>query len=428
MTISVHENIRTGRNGFSRRRFLHTVSASAMAAGTLSFRDVMSLKAEELRKENRSMILLWMAGGPSQFETFDPKPDHPNGANTKVISTSVPGIQIAEAWEDIAKVMGDITVLRSLTNKEGNHRRASYQMHTGYVPSGSVKHPSLASNIAKEIGSEELDLPSVVTIGRGQEAGAGFLGVDYEPFVVGNPGGLPDNVAVRTENRRYSRRMGLLDKLEQDFAKRGGEIAVDNHRRIYQKSSKMVLSSEVKAFDLNEESSSLRKEYGDNQFGKGCLLARRLVEQGVSFVEVRSNGWDTHADNFEAIPRLASQVGPATAALISDLKQRGMLENTLVVWMGEFGRTPRVNGRGGRDHYPRVFNGLMAGGGVKGGQVIGASTKDGVSVDDEPITVADVFQSVCHSLNVDPESENISPLGRPMKIVDGGKVIPGLFS
>ena len=426
MSLYHHQNVRIGRRGIQRRSFLHYVSAGAVAAGTLNFRDLMSLQSAELRKQGRSMILLWMQGGPSQFETFDPKPGTDNGGPTEAIETAVAGIRIAQGWEQTAKLMQEIAIIRSMTNREGNHRRASYQMHTGYIPSGSVKHPSLGACIAKEIANPELDLPAVVSVGRSQ--GAGFLGVDYDPFVVARPGELPNNVANFVATPRYERRLGLLNQLEDEFADHGGRVVVDNHRRLYGKASKLMLSPSVKAFDVSGESNSLKARYGDSNFGRGCLLARRLVEAGVTYVEVAMRGWDTHADNFERTSNLAAQVDPAMATLIDDLKDRGQLDRTLVVWMGEFGRTPRVNPRTGRDHYPRAFNMALAGGGVQGGQVIGASTDDGTAVKDSPVKVNDLFCSICHSLKVDPRTENLSPLGRPMKIVDGGKVIDKLFA
>jgi hypothetical protein len=429
LTTQRHEQVKVRKHGVSRRGFLHTVSAGALAAGTLNLRDVMSLQAAELRKQGKSMILLWMGGGPSQFETFDPKPNHANGGETKAISTSVSGIQIAQGWEKTAAVMDDLAIIRSMTNKEGSHPRATYQMHTGYIPSGSVKHPSLAASIAKEISDPEFDLPAVVSVGQTQ--GAGFLGVQYEPFMVQDPSRMPQNVATGVPTNRYGRRLGLLDKLEDEFADRGGDVVVKNHRDLYGKTSKMVLSSELKAFDISDEPTSMKEMYGDSNFGRGCLLARRLVEAGTTFVEVSSRGqggnWDTHDNLYERVGNLSASIDPATAGLITDLKDRGLLENTLVVWMGEFGRTPRINPRGGRDHYPRVFNAAMAGCGIKGGQVIGSSTADGTAVADDPVTANDLFCTICKSLEVDPRKENMSPLGRPMKIVDGGAPVDKLF-
>jgi hypothetical protein len=393
----------------------------------------MSAQAADLRKQGRAMILLFMQGGPSQLETFDPKPGTENGGPTKAISTAVAGIQIAEGWEETAKQMKDIAVIRSMTNKEGQHERAVYQLHTGYIPSGSIKHPALGCNIARELASADRELPAVVSIGNGRAAGvggsgAGFLGVDYEPFHVANPGNLPEYVATTVDTSRFKRRLGLLDKLEGDFASRGGETVVENHRRITDKSSKLVLSPLTKTFDLSNESSQARESYGNSDFGRGCLLARRLVESGVTFVEVRLGNWDTHQDNFDSVKNLARQCDPALAALISDLKQRGLFDRTLIMWTGEFGRTPRVNPRTGRDHWPRNFNTLLAGGGIKGGQVIGETAKDGNGLTKDPVNIPDLFCSICKSLDVDPHKENMSPIGRPMKIVDGGQPVDSLFA
>ncbi len=190
----------------------------------------------------------------------------------------------------------------------------------------------------------------------------------------------------------------------------------------------MILSPQMRAFNIEEEPTALREAYGSNPFGQGCLLARRLVQAGVTFIEVRCNGWDTHQENNEKIGKLAQQVDPGFATLITDLKQKGMLAQTLVVWMGEFGRTPKINPNAGRDHFPQVFNVALAGGGVKGGQVIGASNADGTAVKDQPVGVPDLLFSLCQSLKVDPAKEMMSPIGRPIKIVDGGKAVKGLFS
>ena len=425
MSTHLVDDICVSRGGFTRRRALQLVSGAALAAGTSNFRDLMAVQAEALRKEGRAMILLWMRGGPSQFETLDPKPGTENGGPTEAIETSVPGIRIADNFPQLAKVMDDVAIIRSMTNKEGSHPRATYQMHTGYLPAGSVKHPSLGSCITQQLGNTESQLPSFVSVGNTQ--GSGFLGMDYEPFVVANPGQLPANVALPTSRDRFARRRNLLKRLETQFSETGAQELVESHRAIYGKSARLVLSPDVKAFNIADESSSLRERYGDSSFGKGCLLARRLVEQGVTFVEVRSNNWDTHQDNFERTAGLAGAVDPATATLIADLKDRGMLDRTLVVWMGEFGRTPKVNARNGRDHYPRVFNAAMAGGGIKGGQVYGASTANGSAVDHSPVTVQDMFRTICSSVRIDADFENISPLGRPLKVVDGGEVISSLI-
>src|SRR5262245_34665138 len=225
MSLFHHLDVALTSGGVSRRRFLHYVSAGALAAGTIDFRDLMSVQAAELRKQGMSLILLWMQGGPSQFETFDPKPGMEHGGPTEAIETAVSGIRIAKGWEQTARQMNDIAVIRSLTNKEGEHARATYQLHTGYIPTGTVRHPSLGCAIAKEIALPEHELPAVVSVGQGgpggQMVGAGFLGVDYEPFLVQQPGQLPQNVALPVQAPRYQRRLGLLGKLENDFASRG---------------------------------------------------------------------------------------------------------------------------------------------------------------------------------------------------------------
>jgi uncharacterized protein (DUF1501 family) len=372
-----------------------------------------------------------MRGGPSQFETFDPKPDTTNGGPTKAISTAVPGVEIAEPWPNVAKAMKDIALVRSMTNKEGEHLRATYQLHTGYVPSGTVKYPSIGSIVAAEIGKEDFDLPNFVSIGGRQATiGSGFLGMRVAPFVVPNPNQMPSNVELpRGVNAsRYSRRLDLMKDLEEDFAQSGGGPRVQDHRALYSSAAQMVLSPRTKAFDLSQESSKTRERYGNNAFGQGCLLARRLVEQGVTFVEVAMNGWDTHQDNFTRTKTLSGTVDPAFAALLGELKDRGRLEKTLVIWMGEFGRTPRINPRTGRDHFPRAFNVALAGGGIRGGQVIGRTSDSGTEVKERPVSVPDLFCTFYKALHINPRKENMSGLGRPIKIIDGGKPVDALLA
>ena len=425
MTSYLHQNLDLSTGRLMRRDFLRTISAGALAGGSLSFRDLMTVQAADLRKRGMSLILLWMQGGPSQLETFDPKPGQETGGPTGAIETAVSGIRIAEGWTQTAKAMSEIALIRSMNNKEGQHQRATYQMHTGYLPTGTVKHPSLGCSIAKELAPQDHDLPSVVSVGTTE--GAGFLGVDYEPFVVQDPGTLPRNVALPVSSHRFNRRLGLLGRLDQEFAATGAEATVRDHQQLYGKSSRLVLSPEVKAFDIAGEPESVKTLYGNSQFGRGCLLARRLVEAGVTFVEVRHGNWDTHFDGFAKTKQLIGDVDPGFAGLVMDLKQRGLLDKTLIVWAGEFGRTPKINPRNGRDHYPRVFNVALAGGGVKGGQVIGSSTDDGMAVKDSPVSVNDLLTSICHTLKVDPRYEHISPLGRPLKLVEDGNVIPKLL-
>jgi hypothetical protein len=412
-----------------RRDFLRGISAAGLAAGTLSWTDLMTAQADELRKRGMACILLWMQGGPSQFETFSPKPGHANGGETKAIQTSVPGIEIAENFPQMAKMMHEAAIIRSMVSKEGSHPRATFLLHTGYLPTASVKYPSLGALVAHEIGDPTSQLPSFVRVGgRGQNSsGGGFLGVQYDPFDIQNPNTPPTNTRPTTDVTRYQRRLDLLDRLQADFARQAPQEVAD-HKKLYDRAAKMIQSAEMKAFDLSQEPESTREAYGGTQFGAGCLLARRLIESGVTFVEVTSNGWDTHNDNFTRVKTLAEQVDQPFAQLIRDLKDRGMLDRTLVVWMGEFGRTPNINPRGGRDHYPRAFNVVLSGGGVRGGQVIGETDAAGAAVESRPVTVPDLFQTVCTALAIDGSKENMSGVGRPIKIVDGGQAVKELIS
>lgn len=418
----------SGQGIIGRRGFLRGIALGAAGMASVNFTDLMALQAADLRKRNMACILLWMAGGPSQMDTWDPKPDHENGGTAKSIETAVPGIRIAEGWEKTAKAMKDIALIRSMTNKEGNHQRATYQLHTGYTPSGTVKHPAFGCVTAMELADPKFDLPHMVSIGGGT-VGAGMLGAAWEPFVVPNADKPPTNVTLPTDAQRFTRRLGLMKNLEESaFETRGGADRVRDHKALYDSTSNMILSPHMKAFDISSEDPKMKAAYGETAFGQGCLLARRLVESGVTFVEVRSNGWDNHDEVHDKVGKNASSVDPGFSTLITDLKMRGMLDKTLVVWMGEFGRTPKINPKAGRDHFPRVFSAALAGGGIKGGQVIGSSTSDGTDVKDQPVQIVDLLSSFCHALKLDPKKENMSPLGRPVKVVDGGKVIQPLFA
>lgn len=417
-----------------RRGFLRSVGLGAAGALGLSFVDRLAMASEDLRQRRMAMILLWMGGGPSQLETFDPKPDHANGAETPTIETALPGVRLAQHWTATAARLGDIALIRSLTNKEGNHQRATYQLHTGYVPTASVKHPCFGAAAAHELADPEFDLPHLVSIGAGRGngagMGAGFLGTTFEPFHADNPEQAPQNTTLAVPTDRFQRRLGLLRGLEDvGFARDGGADRVREQQALYRQSAGMVLSPRMKAFDLDDEPSEVRDAYGRNTFGQGCLLARRLVETGVTFVEVRAPGnWDTHNDQAERLSKLIPPVDAGFAALIHDLKTRGLLDSTLVVWMGEFGRTPKMNANGGRDHFPRAFSAAVAGAGVRGGQVIGATSPDGSEVVSDPVTVPDLLSSFCRALKIDPAKENMSPIGRPIKIVDGGHPVDRLFA
>jgi uncharacterized protein (DUF1501 family) len=408
----------------SRREFLRMIPAASIAAGTLSWSDWLAAESSQLRKQGKACILLWMQGGPSQFETFSPLVGHAHGGETKAIKTSVPGIQIAHTLPNLAQVMDELCVIRSMTSKEGSHPRATYLMHTGYLPNPTVEHPSLGAHVAHQIGEAAAELPSFVRIGRARNgADGGLLGVDFDPYVLRDARQPPANISPNTSEARFQDRLALLKSMDRQFDRRGAEQEAQDHQKLYNSATKMMLSQDISAFDVSQEPAAIQAAYGNSAFGKGCLLARRLIEHGVTFVEVTLNGWDTHQDNFTKVGKLCGQLDQPYAQLIRDLKQRGMLDDTLVVWMGEFGRTPRINPRAGRDHFPKAFNVALAGGGVKGGQVIGSVNATGSAVKDRPVTVPDLFRTICTTLHIDADHENMSPIGRPMSIVDGGEVV-----
>jgi uncharacterized protein (DUF1501 family) len=394
---------------------------------SLSGFDWLRSRADEIRQARKACILLWMAGGPSQFETFDPKPGAETQGPTRAIPTATPGLLIAEHWTKTAPITKELAVIRSMTSNEGNHGRATYLLHTGYAPSGGIVHPGFGSLVANEIGPEAFDLPSVVSI-QGPSASSSFLGVKHAPFIVNDPNRSPDNLATPVAGERVQRRLALLSELEQPFARDGAAAQVKDHQALYGQTAQMMLSPRAQAFNLSGEPEKVRDSYGRSPFGQGCLMARRLVEAGVTFVEVQSSGWDTHGNELPTLKKLIPPVDQGMAALLADLKSRGLLDSTLVIWMGEFGRQPRINLTAGRDHFPAAFNLALAGCGVKGGRVIGATDKLGTAVADRPVTVSDLFCTFCKALSINPRRENQTNVGRPLKIVDGGHAVQEVFT
>jgi uncharacterized protein (DUF1501 family) len=407
----------------SRRSFLRT---TACGFAGLAFRDCISSHAADLRKQGKACILLWMAGGPSQFETFDPKPGAETQGPTRAINSNADSIKIAEHWTRMANIMSEMAVIRSMTSKEGNHGRATYLLHTSYAPSGGIVHPGIGSIVSSEIGNPDSDMPNFVAI-SGASVGSSFLGVRHAPFIVTDPNRPPDNLATPVPAERLGRRLDLLKELETPLGRTGAASLVRDHQTLYNQTSQMVLSPRTRAFDLDGETDKTRDGYGRSAFGQGCLMARRLVESGVTFVEVQSSGWDTHNNELPTLKKLIPPVDQGMAALVADLKDRGMLERTLVIWMGEFGRMPRVNLTLGRDHFPQAFNVAMAGLGVKGGQVIGATDKLGTEVAERPVSVPDLFCTYYKVLGINPRKENPTNVSRPLKIVEEGNAVSEIF-
>jgi hypothetical protein len=438
------------RLGLSRRTLLRNGVGGFLGFAMARQAELFGAPAPELllpqdgtRAAGKSLIVLWMSGGPTQFETWSPLEGRDNGGPTKALTTSVKDIQYADNMKVCATQAEHIAVVRSMSSREGSHERGRYLLHTGYVPTGTVMHPSMGAIAAMEIGRKELDLPNFISVG-GTTEGAGFLSPEYNPFSVstgggrgGGGGGRRDaggngipNIAYGSgvDKARFRERMKLLQEQEGDFEKEHASDEVTRHKTAYAKADKLMHTPLLEAFDLSKEKPELAAAYGDNAFGKGCLLARRLVERGVSCVEVNLGGWDTHQDNFTRVAQNCKQLDPGMGTLIKDLNDKGLLKNTLVVWMGEFGRTPKINGNTGRDHYPRAWSVALAGGGIQGGRVVGATDRDGVEVKERPVTVPDLFATIYAAMGVDFKKKNVSPLGRPIALSDNGVPVKELLS
>ena len=419
---------------FGRRDFIRIGSLGALGI-TL---DHVLRAASATQKKKMSCILIWQSGGCSHLDTFDMKPDAPaeTRGEFKPISTNVAGLQVCEHLPMTAKQADKFTVLRSMHSKENDHDRAITYLLTGYAPLPTLGFPSMGSVVAKEFGGTGGIPPYVVMPDTVPEYGAGFLGGEYSPFVAGNPNAnqyrvrdltLPVDIDwSRVGNRRF-----LLSKMDSQFRSIEASPEFAAMDRFYQSAYDLLSSPQAKqAFDIGAEAESLRNRYGRTPVGQGCLLARRLIESGVRFVTVSKGklNYDTHGDNFNTMKKsLLPEFDPAYATLLQDLHERGLLETTLVIAMGEFGRTPKVNGAAGRDHHCRAWSILLAGGGIPGGRVLGATDKTGTEVTDLPVVPEDLYFSLYSILGIDPSYEYQTPIGRPVKVVNGGAMIPGLL-
>jgi hypothetical protein len=420
---------------FSRRDLLKMSLASAFGVSYSGWLSSLA-RASGDGERQRACIVLWMNGGPSQLDTFDLKPGHKNGGPYQDIATAVPGIKISEHLPGIAKHTKDMAIIRSMSSKEGDHGQATHMMLTGYREQEAVRYPELGSIISKELGKPDNELPNFVSVSpfRFSNAGSGFLGPQFAPLLVTGDSDNPQARAnMSVENLMPAKggdlaslqgRFELLDFVQSEFNKRYKSESAVSHKANYERAVRMVKSQAKSAFKLEDEPAALRDAYGRNRFGQGCLLARRLVERDVPFVEVTLAGpqqnWDTHQNNFEAVKQLSEILDPAWSTLMTDLKQRGLLETTLIVWMGEFGRTPTINPSKGRDHFPVAWSTVLAGGGIKGGQVWGSTGESGMQVEKDPVSVPDYLATVCAALGIDHTKENITPEGRPIPIVDRG--------
>jgi hypothetical protein len=420
-------------NRLSRRDALR-LAAAGVFGGTLSgWLPVLAARAADAKAKARAKacIVLWMDGGPPHTDTFDVKPDVPECGIYKDIPTAVPGIRVSELLPRFAGQMKHAAVVRGMSTVENEHLRARVHLRTGYQSGqGGLTYPSLGSIASEAIGDPDFPVPSYIAVSdvRDRSHGPGFLGPRHQPLFVRDPNKGVENLKAMVPPAGVDGRLGLLDELEKGFA---GEYQVplsDAHRSVYGRAVQLMRTEKAKAFDLSLEPMKTRTAYGDGTFGQGCLLARRLVETGVKFVEVSLGGWDTHFENNEAVKKLCGPLDRAMSALVSDLHDRGLLDSTLVIWMGEFGRTPTFKGKG-RDHYAKAWSAVFMGGGVGGGRGVGRTDRTGAAVEDRRVSAADFFATVCDRLGIDYETERDTPGGRPLPRVEKtGRPVRELFA
>ena len=423
-------------NNLGRRQFLQA-GAVGLGVGVSGWFRTLADQAKD-RKPKKACILLWMYGGPSTIDLWDLKPGHKNGGPYKAIETKAKGLHISEHLPKLAEWGQQLGIVRGMTTKEGDHQRATYQMRTGNLPLGGIRFPSVGSLVSKELGEPTNELPNSISIAPqrfffGESSGAGFLGPNYDPLIIGeNNFGQPVAAAdidqvLKVRNLDRSKdvskthsdsRLELLRTMQTDFAQSRPSSTTAGHTSAYDRAIRLMQSESGQVFDLTQEKDKVRDSYGRNLFGQGCLLARRLVEKGVPFVEVSLGNWDTHSNNFDAVKTLSTTLDTAWGTLMSDLKDRGLLDSTLILCMGEFGRTPSINPSKGRDHYPNAWSAVLAGGGIKGGQAIGKTSVDGTTVEEHPTSTVDLLATTCTLLGIDHTKQNMSNVGRPIDIVD----------
>ena len=421
-----------GEDHFNRRRLLQAAGLSGLAWLT-PLAESLSRAAEVVPRgaPAKSVILVWLAGGPSQLETFDPHPDTNIAAGSRAIKTSVVGVNIAAGFEQLADQMHDVAIVRSVVSKEGDHERATYNVKTGYRPDPTVVHPSIGAVACHQLPIGTAEIPRHISIMPNRWPGrGGYLGNQYDAFKTHNVSGHVPDIATRVSKERFERRLDDLDVVERSFA-RGRLKQIEEHRTQHRttidRAVRMMPSEQLEAFNVMTAPEEQRLAFGDTPFGRGMLAALRLIEVGVRCVEVTLDGWDTHINNHESHAELLSVLDPALAALIQQLRERKLLDQTVVICGGEFGRTPQVNDVNGRDHWPHGFSIALAGGGIRGGRVIGATDPEGSMQVDRPLEVADIHATVLHALGIHYQKFLDTPVGRPLRLSEG-TVIDELLS
>jgi len=416
----------------TRRRFMTQAAKSFLGVSVLSSLSCSSARAaDEKGGTAKRVIYLYMDGGMSHVDSWDPKSGDVAGP-TRTISTSADGVQLGEYLPRTAKQMHHGTIVRSLSSTQGAHEQGNYFMHTSYQLIGTISHPSMGAWLSHFQGTGNPTLPASAYVGNAsRHPGAGFFPPAHTPLFVNNPEkGLKDIELQKGLPKGLHRsRMMLSNELDAAFAKAfSGQRSVAEHSDSYDGAYKMMESKDLVTFDLTQEKTALRETYGMDPFGQGCLLARRLGERGVRFVEVSLHGWDTHKGNFIVTPELCEKLDKGLSALVNDLHERGMLKDTLVVVTTEFGRTPKINASLGRDHYPKAFSVVMFGGGVKGGAIYGATDQTGEAVAADKMSIPDFNATIAYALGLPLDEVVMSSSKRPFKVADKGKPATKIFS
>jgi len=425
-----------GFDPVTRRHFLSGLAKGMLGLGSVPLLGEIAA-AGEARKiplqaaRARNVIYLYMAGGMSHLDTFDLKPGAPTQGPTEALRTNADGVRVSQHFPNLARHMDKVAVVNSMNSNQGAHEQGRYYMHTGYQLRGTIKHPSLGAWLERMRGRIHQTLPGHVVIGGGASmASAGFFDAALTPLPIGDPeAGLTNSRRVtHVSEEQFQHRIHRLQEMNKAFREKYQARQVEDYAKIYEEAVKLMDSEDLAAFDVNQEPDDVRDAYGRDQFGQGCLLARRLVERGVRFVEVVRGGWDTHSENFDQMGDLCPPVDRALSALLADLQARGLLDETLVVLTTEFGRTPDINDRAqGRDHYPAAFSALLAGGGVRGGQLYGKTDPEGRRVVENRVGVEDFNATIAYALGLPLEFELYSPSGRPFKVGHDGTPVKALF-
>ena len=426
----------SGLNEASRRRFLESIAKTAFGVSILPVSESLfsseAQAASPLAQASKAehVIYLFMNGAMSHIDTFDPKPGEESGGETKAIQTSVAGIKIGEHLPKLASKMDQLAVIRSMTTETGAHEQGQYLMRTSYKMIGTIRHPFMGSWLTHFEGKKNKDLPGSVIIGGGnRHPGQGYLSAAVAPAPVGNPAtGLQNTKPPKyLDEPTFDKRRRLISQFESGFMKKYPNTEVKAYSEYYSEAVRLLKSPDLEAFDINKEDASMKERYGANRIGQGCLLARRLVEKGVRFVEVEHGGWDNHNDIYDSFGTRAGELDTAIATLMEDLKERGLLSKTMIVLGTEFGRTPKINQNAGRDHHPGCYSAMLTGAGVKGGQVIGQTDKIGKSVEDGHCYPYDLNATIAYGCGLPYEETFQASNGRPFKIAHDGTPLKGLF-